>query len=59
MCIRDSLSAGPALFLSAHAQLAADTTAFMNGDTADILRRALPFASVNHLFAAQSAHPIV
>ena len=46
------LSAGPAMFLSAHAQLAADTRAFMKGDTADILRRALPFASVNDLFAA-------
>lgn len=53
------LSAGPALFLSAHAQLAADTTAYMKGNTADILRRALPFASVNNLFAAQSAQPIV
>lgn len=46
------LSAGPAMFLSAYAQLEADTAAFMQCDTADMLRRALPFASVNDLFAA-------
>nr|WP_295942838.1 isocitrate lyase/phosphoenolpyruvate mutase family protein [uncultured Acidovorax sp.] len=49
------LSAGPAMFLSAYAQLAADTAAFLQCDTADMLRRALPFSSVNGLFPAQSA----
>lgn len=46
------LSAGPAMFQSAYAQLAADTTAFLQCDASDMLRRALPFASVNDLFAA-------
>ena len=45
------LSAGPAVFLSAYAQLEADTTAFMAGEGARIFSRALPFASVNALFA--------
>lgn len=45
------LSAGPALFLSAYAQLGEYTTAFMNGDGAKIFSPALPFASANDLFA--------
>lgn len=45
------LSAGPAVFLSAYAQLEADTTAFMAGEGARIFSHALPFASVNALFA--------
>lgn len=45
------LSAGPALFLCAYAQLGEDTTAFMNGEGARIFSHALPFASANDLFA--------
>ena len=45
------LSAGPAVFLSAYAQLEADTTALMAGEGARIFSHALPFASVNALFA--------